>query len=69
MAGCVIGDFHPEDHLAAVLIAREAGMATYDASGAVTLWPQGPFLVAAPWAARELLRVWLEINPPGPAAG
>lgn len=53
-AGCVIGEFHPEDHLAATLIAREAGANCRDADGRETAWPRGPFVVAAPAYAAEL---------------
>jgi fructose-1,6-bisphosphatase/inositol monophosphatase family enzyme len=53
-AGCVIGDFHPEDHLAATLIAREAGARCLDADGRETAWPRGAFLVAAPAYAEAL---------------
>lgn len=55
-AGAVIGEFHPEDHLAALLICREAGATILDARGRETGWPQvGPFVVAAPGVAGDLL--------------
>lgn len=56
-AGCLIGAFHPEDHLAACVIAREAGAVVTDASGAVSVWPEGAFLVAAPGVCDDLARV------------
>jgi myo-inositol-1(or 4)-monophosphatase len=54
-AGAVISDFHPEDHLAGLLICREAGAAVLDAHGKETGWPgPGPFVVAAPAVAGRL---------------
>lgn len=53
-AACVIGDFHPEDHLAATLIAREAGARLLAADGADVVWPDGAFAVVAPEYATEL---------------
>ncbi len=56
-AGAVIGDFHPEDHLAAVLIGHEAGAVLrggpkLEPDG---LWPvPGPFVLAAPGVAGPL---------------
>ncbi len=48
-AGAVIGEFHPEDHLAALLISAEAGAIVRDALGHETRWPgPGPFTTAAP---------------------
>jgi len=55
-AGAVISTFHPEDHLAAVLLCREAGAVVVDRAGVATAWPeQGPF-VAAPAGVVEELR-------------
>jgi fructose-1,6-bisphosphatase/inositol monophosphatase family enzyme len=55
-AGAVIGEFHPEDHLAAVLLCREAGAVVVDAKSQRTAWPErGPFLAAAPGVLDELL--------------
>jgi len=55
-AGAVLGAFQPEDHLAALLICREAGAAVLDAHGEETDWPgPGPFVVAAPAVAARLL--------------
>ncbi len=54
-AGAVIGEFHPEDHLAAVLIATEAGALVGDRNGEQVVWPAGgPFTVSAPGVHREL---------------
>ncbi|MEO7060981.1 MAG: inositol monophosphatase [Lapillicoccus sp.] len=54
-AGAVIGDYHPEDHLAAVLIGLEAGAVVLDGSGRDSTWPEpGPFVVAAPGVAALL---------------
>ena len=48
-AGAVIGEFHPEDHLAALLLSAEAGAVVRDVAGRETRWPvPGPFSVAAP---------------------
>ena len=57
-AGAVIGDFHPEDHLAALLICREAGALVLDARGEETMWPRpGPFAVGAPAITSQLLQL------------
>ena len=54
-AGAVIGEFHPEDHLAAVLIGLEAGAIVLDGLGRASRWPdEGPFVVAAPGVAARL---------------
>lgn len=48
-AGSVIGDFHPEDHLAAMLLCRESGAVLRDSASQDEPWPApGPFVVAAP---------------------
>lgn len=54
-AGAVIGDFHAEDHLAALLIGHEAGAVLRGLRAAAAddgpdgLWPApGPFVLAAP---------------------
>jgi fructose-1,6-bisphosphatase/inositol monophosphatase family enzyme len=58
-AGAVISTFHPEDHLAAVLLCREAGAVVCDRDGGETAWPErGPF-VAAPRGVVEELRALL----------
>lgn len=55
-AGAVISTFHPEDHLAGVLLCREAGAVVVDRAGVETAWPEhGPF-VAAPAGVVEELR-------------
>jgi fructose-1,6-bisphosphatase/inositol monophosphatase family enzyme len=57
-AGAVISEFHPEDHLAGLLISREAGAVVLDARGEETVWPEaGPFVVAAPAIAHRLLHL------------
>lgn len=54
-AGAVISTFHPEDHLAAVLLCREAGAVVVDRAGDETAWPeQGPFVAAAAGVVEEL---------------
>ncbi|MDQ4504162.1 inositol monophosphatase family protein [Sinomonas sp. ASV322] len=57
-AGSVIERFSPIDHLAAVLIVREAGGVLLDDAGNATLWPDGGILAARPEAAAELYEVW-----------
>lgn len=57
--GAVVGEFHPEDHLAATLICHEAGLAVWDESGAQQLFPrQGGIMVARSAVAAELYGVW-----------
>ena len=54
-AGAVISTFHPEDHLAAVLLCREAGAVVCDRDGVETAWPEsGPFVAAPGGVAAEL---------------
>lgn len=54
-AGAVIGEFHPEDHLAAMLLCRESGAALRDSAGSDAPWAApGPFVVAAPGVAALL---------------
>jgi fructose-1,6-bisphosphatase/inositol monophosphatase family enzyme len=54
-AGAVISTFHPEDHLAAVLLCREAGAVVCDRDGVETAWPErGPFVAAPRGVATEL---------------
>jgi myo-inositol-1(or 4)-monophosphatase len=54
-AGAVISTFHPEDHLAAVLLCREAGAVVCDRHGVPTAWPEdGPFVAAPPGVVEEL---------------
>jgi fructose-1,6-bisphosphatase/inositol monophosphatase family enzyme len=55
----VVGEFHPEDHLAATLLAHEAGLTVWDESGRPTLFPNhGGVLVAHPAVAAELHALW-----------
>jgi myo-inositol-1(or 4)-monophosphatase/deoxyribonuclease-2 len=57
--GAVVGEFHPEDHLAATLICREAGLAVWDESGDVQPFPSsGGVMVARPAVAAELHGLW-----------
>jgi myo-inositol-1(or 4)-monophosphatase len=57
--GAVIGEFHPEDHLAAALLCSEAGLAVLDEAGRQTLFPtSGGTLVARPGVAEELFGLW-----------
>jgi myo-inositol-1(or 4)-monophosphatase/deoxyribonuclease-2 len=60
--GAVIGSFWPVDHLAAVLIVREAGGVVLDEQGHDTLFPaSGGVLAAANRpAADALYGVWRE---------
>jgi myo-inositol-1(or 4)-monophosphatase len=54
-AGAVIGDFHAEDHLAALLIGREAGAVVRSLGPDDGLWPApGPFALATPGVADRL---------------
>jgi fructose-1,6-bisphosphatase/inositol monophosphatase family enzyme len=58
-AGAVIGEFHPEDHLAATLLCAEAGCVVRGESGETELFPRrGGVLVAAPQVADELSVLW-----------
>ena len=57
--GAVVGEFHPEDHLAATLLCVEAGLAVRDESGAQQPFPAGGgVMVCAPEAADELFELW-----------
>jgi myo-inositol-1(or 4)-monophosphatase/deoxyribonuclease-2 len=59
--GAVVGRFGPEDHLAAVLIADEAGAVVLDEQGERSLFPaEGGILVAAPDAADSLHEIWTD---------
>ncbi len=54
-AGAVISTFHPEDHLAAVLLCREAGAVVCERDGTPSAWPEhGPFVAAPPGLVEEL---------------
>ncbi|MDR2996844.1 MAG: inositol monophosphatase [Microbacterium sp.] len=60
-AGAVVGHFGAVDHLAAVLIAAEAGAVVRDEAGQPTWFPpSGGIMVAAPFAADALHAVWSE---------
>ncbi|GAA2099682.1 inositol monophosphatase [Microlunatus panaciterrae] len=57
--GAVVGEFHPEDHLAATLLCQEAGLAVWDESGRQQPFPaEGGLMVADPAAAEELFTLW-----------
>ncbi len=57
--GGIVHRFSPIDHLAAVLIAHEAGAAVLGHDGRRTLFPnEGGILVAAPEVAGELFALW-----------
>lgn len=59
--GAVIGEFHPEDHLAAALLCQEAGMVVRDESGAADPFPErGGILAARPEVADELFGIWMD---------
>lgn len=59
--GAVVGQFHPEDHLAATLLGAEAGLAVRDESGAQQPFPAaGGVMVAVPAVADELFELWRE---------
>lgn len=59
-AGAVVGTFGAEDHLAAALIASEAGARVLAESGDESLFPAtGGMLVAAPAVAAELHALWV----------
>lgn len=57
--GGVVGEFHPEDHLAATLIGQEAGLEVWDEAGRQQPFPSsGGVLVARREAAAELYDLW-----------
>jgi myo-inositol-1(or 4)-monophosphatase len=59
VAGCVIGDYHAIDGLAASFIAERAGAVALDESGIRTAFPdKGGILVAAPGVASALWDAW-----------
>ncbi len=56
--GAEIGEFHPEDHLAACLLAHEAGLAVWDQSGHQQPFPtSGGIMVARKAVAEELFEL------------
>ncbi|WP_349865011.1 inositol monophosphatase [Leifsonia sp. WHRI 6310E] len=58
-SGAIIHRFSPIDHLAATLIAHEAGATVLDRTGRPALFPaEGGILVAAPDIAAELFELW-----------
>jgi myo-inositol-1(or 4)-monophosphatase len=62
--GAIVGEFHPEDHLAATLLCAEAGCDVRDESGERVLFPErGGVLVCAPEAADELFELWSGTRP------
>lgn len=57
--GAVIGEFHPEDHLAAALLCQQAGMIIRDQAGNADPFPEtGGILAARPNIADELFDLW-----------
>jgi len=57
--GAVIGEFHPEDHLAAALLCRQAGMIVRDEDGNETPFPdRGGIMAARPQVVDELFALW-----------
>lgn len=67
--GGIVHRFSPVDHLAAVLIAREAGAAVLGNDGRPTLFPAtGGILVAAPEVADELFGLWKDARDRGVTA-
>lgn len=58
-SGAVVGEFHPEDHLAAALAGVEAGLRVWDEAGEQQPYPvSGGIMVARPAVARELFDLW-----------
>lgn len=59
--GAVVGEFGPVDHLAAVLIVKEAGGLVLDEAGNENLFPaSGGVMVANPAAASDLHKIWID---------
>lgn len=57
--GAVIGEFHPEDHLAASLLCQEADLVVRDQDGNTDPFPaQGGIMAARPEVADELFDLW-----------
>ncbi len=57
--GAVIGTVQPEDHLAAAIIAAEAGYVVWDETGSQQLFPTtGGIMIARPEVADELFALW-----------
>lgn len=58
-SGAVVGEFHPEDHLAATLLCQEAGLAVRDETGAEQPFPAaGGMLVSRTGVADQLFTLW-----------
>lgn len=59
--GAVVGTFAPEDHLAAAIIADEAGYAVWDENGHHQPFPRtGGLMIARPAVAAQLFSLWRE---------
>jgi len=59
--GAVVGGFQPEDHLAAAILADEAGYAVWDENGDQQPFPRaGGLMIARPAVATELFTLWQE---------
>lgn len=59
--GAVVGRFQPEDHLAAAILADEAGYAVWDENGDQQPFPRaGGLMIARPAVATELFTLWQE---------
>lgn len=59
--GAVVGTFQPEDHLAAAILADEAGYAVWDENGDQQPFPRaGGLMIARPAVATELFTLWQE---------
>ena len=57
--GAVVGTFQPEDHLAAAILADEAGYAVWDENGNQQPFPRaGGLMIARPAVAAELFALW-----------
>ena len=58
-AAAIVATFDPIDHLAGLILAREAGAQVHDLSGPAPTFPtRGPLLVTAPWCARPMVEVF-----------
>lgn len=58
-SGAVVGEFHPEDHLAATLLCQEAGLAVWDETGRQQPFPgAGGVMVTSLEIADELYELW-----------
>lgn len=67
--GAVVGTFQPEDHLAAGILADEAGYAVWDENGDQQPFPRaGGLMIARPAVADELFALWRDSVAAEPAA-